>query len=132
MSERTDSQIIHEARGLCWHDFMATHDRTDDRSLQGEWRACRCSQIKRPFYDSDKAWPAPINPDYTDPTSYLEAMAWAERQPWWCDFLDSIQDRPDEMWHDEITVYVRDILSVLLDPKLGSHALAQFLEGREG
>lgn len=110
MSERTDSQIIHEARGLCWHELEIVNEM--------EW--CKLCQLGKQFAE------CPIiasNPDYTDPTSYLEAMAWAKKQKWWGEF---IQPNGDISFNWELIVHH------LTDPKQGSHALAEFLEGREG
>ena len=68
-------------------------------------------------------------PDYTDPTSYLEAMAWAKEQDWWLDFIQWLAYLQTSGGKPLRSVVVTGFL---LDPKLGSHALAEFLEGREG
>lgn len=99
MTQMTDSQIIHEAMGLCWHKECV------------ETMSCSKCEIKL----------LNINPSYTSPISYLEAMAWAKKQKWWGDFA-YIKNGYDGY----------DFNEDLLDPKLGSHALASYLEGREG
>lgn len=97
MSERTDSQIIHEARGLEWERFYAN--------------------------DNKRYIDLSCNPDYTDPTPYLEAMAWARTKPWWTDFAYE-----KSIYNSECVEFDED----LLDPPTGAPKLAEFLEGREG
>lgn len=143
MSERRNSQIIHEARGLCWHKFepMCGEVVIEEKTLtihnprcQGECVSCGAETIvdyywsKEPDSTIEEICSANsqefVNPDYTDPTAYLEAMAWAKEQEWWGRFVVSLQF--------EISHTHEIVLYNILDPKLGSHALAEFLEGREG
>ena len=105
MSERTDSQVIHEARGLCWHEWPW---------MKGACIHCgfTCAVEERHLPNYDLC-----------PEEYLEAMAWAKEQEWWLDFIYDCNGTCDN---------IEDIVKVILDPKQGSHTLAKFLEGREG
>lgn len=71
---------------------------------------------------SDQDHIADNNPDLTDPAAYLEAMAWARKESgFWNEFA-----------YEKNGYGGYDFNEDLFDPKLGSHALAEFLEGREG
>ena len=113
MSERTDSQIIHEAMELLWHKEVHRTDCDCEGECKYESVRCSCDLQVRPC-DIDFHCQYNNITDYTDPTSYLEAMTWAKRQDWWFEFYRG--------W---LTI------DMLLNPKQGSHALAKFLEGRE-
>ncbi|MCK5236179.1 MAG: hypothetical protein KAR06_04255 [Deltaproteobacteria bacterium] len=86
---------------------------TDDRANEIIAKAMGVWETPPP----EKIFQGALDPDYTDPTSYLEAMAWAKKQGWFSEFICEMVGAP---------------LDILLDPKLGSHALASYLEGREG
>lgn len=131
MSERTDSQIIHEAKGLCWHEWVWYP--IEKNTLGNRKCYCRnCDEQNMGISINAHVQKFPSNPDYTDPTSYLEAMAWARVESWWTEFLVSIGiDGQDyQLLMCDIEVFVEEVIDILLDPKLGSHALAEFLEGR--
>jgi hypothetical protein len=81
--------------------------------------------------DSDKD---PMPDYYTDPTAYLEAMAWAQKQEWWGKFvLTGLKlNMPTHLTPDESLDYmVGEVARCILDPKLGSHALASYLRERK-
>lgn len=106
------SKIIHSARELCWHkskDYADNHPEIDV-DIDKYW----CPHCKEVSYESF------INPDYTDPTSYLEAMAWAMEQGLWDDFVYKYLTQ--HLGHDTHSI------KVLFDPVTGSHALASYLE----
>ena len=112
MSEMTDNRanrIIHEAMGLCWHEPYSIDD---DQEIM-----CRhCDMVTMDEDDFN-------NPNYTDPTSYLEAIAWAKKQYWWMGFLNTLKTGglPTERMVD-----------IILDPSVCIPKLASYLEGREG
>jgi hypothetical protein len=70
------------------------------------------------------------NPDYTDPTAYLEAMAWAKEQDWWPEFLSTIQRYGHKVCigYNRFDYYIR---TDFLDPSVGAPKLASYIEGRE-
>ena len=125
MSERTDSQvdrIITEAIGACWHKYEVN----SNCCLK-----CKTIHLVRADGSLDRTGnPSPT----TDPTAYLEAMAWAKEQDWWEDFAQTLWYEANEQVASCMgcLASVYGIPFIILDPKLGSHALAQFLEGREG
>lgn len=132
MSERTNSQIIHEARGLCWHDWVwyPREENSPNRKCY-----CRvCNEQAQGISINGYMLRCPDSPDYTDPTSYLEAMAWAQEQEWWEDFV--LNGMRTKIYNDEYSDTFENVvvqaIGLILNPKLGSHALAEFLEGREG
>jgi hypothetical protein len=64
-----------------------------------------------------------------DGRDYLEAMAWAKKQTWFTNFIGGYIH-----WKQEVGGYgcdLDELIALLLDPKLGSHALASDIEGRE-
>ncbi len=80
----------------------------------------------------EKIFQGALDPDYTDPTSYLEAMAWAKKQKWWVEFvLKGLKlNMPTHLTPDESLDYmVGEVARCILDPVQGSHALASYLEG---
>lgn len=78
-------------------------------------------------------------------TDYHEAMAWAKEQDWFADFVtNSIRVTVNAIFKDLDTEDALDQLMrvsqevtvstarILLDKEKGSHALASYIEGREG
>ena len=104
----TDSQIIHEARGLCWHELETVN----------ELKWCKLCQIGKLLVECPVITP---NPDYTDPAAYFEAMMWAREQTWWRDFIYSIQI-------DIALDTLIGITHIILDPETGTHALAGYIK----
>lgn len=107
------SKVIHshrvdgEGKPLCWY------------SMDGE-QCATCG--KRISYDEKGSILLPqgcSNPDYTQPTAYLEAMGELMERGWWEGFVEFI-------WHD-IVSGGGDLLKTLLTPSLGSKAVAEYL-----
>ena len=120
-----DSQIIHEAMGLCWHRWRYITDNPKQGRIYGCTSATNLCNGTAIGEDECTA-----NPDYTDPTSYLEAMAWAKNQEWFEDFLHGHKYNSNRC--EGVSRTTLGLVIDMLDPKLGSHALASYLEGREG
>lgn len=123
MSERTDSQRIHEAMELCWHEPELV-GYLGDVEVTMEMYECSKCKMRGMYLPTE-------NPDYTDPAHYLEAMAWAQEQDWWGQFLEFLLNKDDFDGLDRYGI-AEAVIPLFLDPKLGSHALASYLEGREG
>jgi len=127
VSERTDSQIIHEAMGLCWHTVDINHIQ-----LNGWVYSCSCggkSDRPTPHKEDALAFKRThevSNPPYTNAFFYLEAMAWAKEQDWFADFIGRYI-----YWKTDASSTVCDIdklVDTLLDSKLGSYALASYMK----
>lgn len=131
MSERTDSQIIHEARGLCWHKGVKLEKCCESifkpgmglckHRFEGDpmWVCPKCKEGWR--YYRAPMWG---NPDYTDPTAYLEAMAWAMERDWWDDALKYFWSKLSRngIWDKQA------IPLFMLGKEEGSHALAEYIK----
>ena len=80
----TDSQIIAEAMGVILEQRKHGYKKVVEE-IAGTYIVCTCG---RTFHQRDMIFHLREHedPDYTDPTSYLEAMAWARKQDWWVDF----------------------------------------------
>ena len=131
MSERTDSQIIHEAMGRHWCKSLGI---TDYRHNDTRPRYS-CGWNGQGKDNHNKAYRMlNCNPDYTDPTAYLEAMAWAKEKDkgaFWLDFIQWLWQ--EEAIETNYEYWVEAYLSrLLIDPPICIPKLAEFLEGREG
>ena len=113
MSEMTDrkaNRIITEAMGLVWHEITLYHESNTPYCLTCDIVYSKCPSSGR---DAKKLRPTASASDY------LEAMAWAKKQKWWHRFVNRI--------------YLNNGMSmvataeILLDPKLGSHALVKYI-----
>lgn len=130
MSERTDSQINEIIQKAY---FPHAHSDYQD------WYDCaeKCGHGNKPTQPLSYT---------TNPTAYLEAMAWAKKQKWWRQFVEKIKlgsipksplkgqgiDTVIDNMAEVMFLVSMEQIRILLDPKQGSHALAEFLEGREG
>lgn len=137
MTNEQASQIIHEERGLCWHALVEAEQCDCEGECKYPWGCCACGEklVLTEFH----AHCVTLNPDYTAPTSYLEAMAWAKEDvELWKDFIASLTYKILRSMKgiDNISamtsLLAQTVASILLDKEKGSHALAEFLEGREG
>ena len=108
ITKKSDSQIIHEARGLCWH-----------RPSEGDWIGCTCRDCGWKFIKGPD-----VTPDYpTDHAEYLKALnefkeGW-DSQEW---IIATYTD----------TAISSDFNEDLLDPVTGVPIIANFLRGRKG
>ena len=108
MTNTQINQIIHEARGLCWHMIKY---RKDEITMP----RFRCSKCPDRYPQN--------NPDYTsDWSNWGEALEWAQRQKWWADF--AYEMRPASPVHTILNAFMREDL---LSPSEGSTALAGFI-----
>ena len=101
MTSKSTNQTIHEAMGLCWH----------------EWSKDNCKKcIHCGFYD----FPPFTNlPDYTsDWSAWGKALEWAQEQEWWPIFLNEQFD----VYNTPMTA-----MSQITTPLKGSTALAEFI-----
>ena len=103
MTNTQINQIIHEARGLCWHEF-------DYVSYS------KCLKCEKEEGIST------LNPDYTSWSDYGEALEWAQRQKWWTDFAYKV--RQVLPTHYIMASFLQDDLLI---PIKGSTALAEFI-----
>ena len=111
------NQIIHEARGLCWHKWI--------RELVGDkllW-VCTCGEL----HYAEEHDPLPgINPEYTsDGSAYLEAIGWAMKKEWWREFLKDISFHAITFLQHRFDLDI--FATILLTPNKGSTALAKFI-----
>ena len=112
----TDSQIIHEAMGLCWHEYNVN----SNCCLK-----CKNVHLVR-VGDSNKSG----NPNYNDPAPYLEAIAYFRKKDkgkWWANFLSTIQRYGQKVCVgvNRFNWYIRDDF---LDPSVGVPKLASHLK----
>lgn len=96
------SRILHEGMGLEWKELNA----------EGWFGMEGANGYKYKTRNNP-------NPDYSTHPDYWTALMWAVKQPWWEEFALT-----------EKYGYGAFVKKVLLDPKVGSHALAGFLEGK--
>ena len=97
------NQIIHEAMGLCWHEF-------DYVSYS------KCLKCEKEEGIST------LNPDYTSWSDYGEALEWAQRQKWWRYFAYETKKGTSTRF-----VMSANVREDLLNPLEGSTALAEFI-----
>lgn len=115
---KTTDQIIHEAIGLCWHEWEQVH-------------CCGGSKCKR----CGHYWPVPPDErtksiiqdvDYTLWKQYGPMLEWAMKQKWWDEF---------KIWHaTQAFCSYRDkefIHQSILNPLKGSTAIAEFWKERK-
>ena len=105
MTNEQVNKIIHEARGLCWHEVHQISCK-----VLGEL-GCPCGfttyNVSFPLTEEHLK----LNPDYTSNWSdYGPVLKWAQDQVWWLSFFFKV-----------------GLYSQLLSPKSGSYALAQYL-----
>lgn len=93
----TNDQIIHEARGLCWH--KATFQMTN---------CIKCGEN----VDFQKS----LNPDYSKWEYYGPMLEWAMNQEWWERYITILSFKSD--WK---------MLDVILNPTRGRDAIAEFV-----
>lgn len=132
MSERTAkevNEIIDKARGITRHGYRG--DGSKDCVCGWQEVEVRFAMDVSGYGVMEHA--KEVNNNYTDPTHYLEAMAWAKKQDWFNDFVQyelqgcchKVIESIEEIGNEQIEFYVP---SWILDPKEGSHALASYLE----
>ena len=92
------NRTIHEAMGLCWHEFAYT----------GKCLNCGEAVVG-------------LNPDYTsDWSAYGKVLEWAQKKTWWEDFAYKSRYNP----YGVMVAFLREDLLI---PSKGSTALAEFI-----
>lgn len=115
MTELEINKIIHEARGLCWHEW---------EPQESHWNCCGFATCKKCGVNTDREerdyQEQYQNPSHTSSwADYGPMLEWAMKEPWWYDFVEEIYDTPKVM------------LFHMLNPLRGSTAIAEFLKGRK-
>lgn len=97
------SQIIHEARGLCWHKADA----------QNEDECVKCNHAFQHPNTYEPYICERDNPSYTsDWSAYGPFLEWAKAQGWWKDY---------KRW-----LMICDTDDIILDPYYGAISFAEF------
>lgn len=105
---KTTDQIIHEARGLCWHE-----------SKKNQWYELYKNEARVPCEKCGALAFHHNNPSYTSS---------------WADFGPMLEEMMKKEWWDEFAYEkwygVRVTRGDILHPKAGSTAIAEFLKER--
>lgn len=114
------NQIIHEAKGLCWHDF------SDKRVVNGypEQLCSKCGQSWDWNCGTDTL-------DYSKWEHYGPMLEWAIEQEWFDTFLNAGHGLYEE---GDMSVGIqptRDMSVFYLNPLRGSTVIAEFLKERK-
>lgn len=123
MTTKSTNQIIHEAMGLCWHEWNGVLPDSDYCPvLSDSHRDYITSSCKKCGQHNMGNYP-PLNPDYTsDWSAYGKALEWAQGKEWWADFayeLRAVSPAPIIM-----SAFLRDDLLIISE---GSTAIAGFI-----
>lgn len=118
MDKNEINKTIHEAMGLCWHEF-------------DPYDFMECLHCKEIVVREDRP-----NPDYTSDSEFLPLWRWAKEQEWWDTFLDWYTDEawPDVWNSKKDDTYEQRKMSVdaytvltLIDPSLFAEKLSEFM-----
>jgi hypothetical protein len=77
MTNEEVNRTIHEARGLCWHEWPRYIDTINGLRLCVK---CKVSEIGK------------FSPDYYTPEGFIKAWDWAKEQEWWSEFVEEKWD----------------------------------------
>ncbi len=109
MNEKTDSQIIHEARGKVWHTLGI--DRGS--GCVCGWEPSTCMVVSM---HADA-----LNPDYARPTAYREATKDLSKKEWWPEFCN-------EVYLYGASYRSWEFAEIMLDCEKGSHKIAEYIK----
>lgn len=108
----TDSQIIHEARGLCWHGL----------NFVTGW-GCVCGWEPSQYIVVSQHANA-LNPDYSRPAAYRVATKVLSKKDWWPEFCQDLYlyGASSRSW---------EFAEIMLDCEKGSHKIAEYIKEKE-
>lgn len=119
MTPEQENKIIHEARGLCHHEYRRIYDPFN------EALALNVDPLICPLCDKRGKLPSDFaNPDYHTETGFWGAWEWAKEQEWWDEFMTTIFYRP---LHPETII---KLVTPLINPTTFATVLAEWLEKR--
>ena len=119
MTKKEANQTIHEARGLCWHEFDPMP--RQEGKLDYDYQTCK--HCRKHIRDSEEH-----NIDYHTPEGFFACWNWAKEEEWWEDFMDTLELR----WlSDKKLRPLRYHMAELVDHLVFASILATFLKDRD-
>lgn len=117
-----DNQVIHEARGFCWHEFSRAIP-TQRFRRENTCDRCGVHYLSTVGERDDDGYG---HPDYATPTGFFTCWNWAKEQEWWPSFASYPRGvgmaRTPGAFVDKWAITID-----LIDPPIFAHALAEFL-----
>lgn len=109
MTELGINRIIHEARGLCWHEWEQIYTCGGSR--------CKHCQKYYPVFPNAETAQIIQDTDYTKWEHYGPMLEWAMKKEWGRKLLEGYA--------------LNGCIEILLNPRRGSTAIAEFLKERK-
>jgi hypothetical protein len=118
MTKEEANRIIHEARGLCWHEFDPILKQ--EGNLDYDYLTCKhCRKHIKPSEQQ--------NTDYLTSEGFFACWNWAKGEAWWDDFMDTLEI----YWLSDRNLRpFRYHMAQLVDNLVFAHILARFLKDR--
>lgn len=119
MTKKEINKTIHEARGLCWHEF----DPIARQEGKLDYDYLTCKHCRKHIKSTEQQ-----NVDYHTPEGFFACWNWAKGEEWWDDFMDALEVR----WLcDRKLRPLRYHIAQLVDELVFAPILAKFLEDRK-